>query len=1698
MARTASAKPAKLDEFVSAAREIRGELSSRITQLRASYDSFQASGSMPVANPDLMDRELPGFLVNLENDEAFVQVVAAAFRQADPSLSAGGLASVDGRTFDTAFNAVARAAGIDPQILLQTRSPVTVDDPVAAGIPQTSGFVADPVCTATGHFLEAEDDFTWPARLAMLRWTRTYSSRFVAGGPFGRGWASWATVMLVPDGDGSVGYQGPDGQLAVFLPDLANLGSGYRQVSGVAAELERLPGDGSDNGNGTSGGWRLTWDWASAHPGEVWTFEGDGRLVEVTGPATGTTAFRYTGGLLVALEHDSGRRLDLAWDGARVVEVRASGGRVARYRYDEAGDLVHTERVLGDRDYVVDDEGRIVEVRDADGVRLCRNTYDDEGRVLTQVSPFGRETVFSYEPGRRTIVSDTEDGPVSVFEHDEAGRLVALTDDLGHRMQRVFDAEGRCVSAEGFDGAGSQQVFDADDGRSASRVGPDGVEERWEYDDLHRVVAHETVGGPRMTFDYEGDGAVPVRIAGPDGWEIRLEITDGLLRSMTDADGVTVAFGYDGDGNVVSTTNGVGAVTSVGYHVSGEPARVTLPDGSAYAFDRDPAGRLRGVLTPLGEEFGVEWSPAGRLTALVEPNGARTVFEQGSHGAVQRVIDALGAAIDIQHDHLERVVGLSAPGGAKWGFTYSAVGLMSLVTDPSGGVWEYGYDPEGRLVSAADPEGAGIRQRFDQMGRLVEFVDRAGMSSRFEHDEVGRLVGAVDAEGGTTTYEWDAWGRSTAVRTPDGETLRYSYTPAGRVRSVRVGDEAGWDSEYDEAGRLVAMTDTAGATTRLEWDVRDRVTAVTAPSGRATRYRYDGLGRVVETERGGRRWRTAYDHNGRVVAATDPLGATTRYSYDLRGKLEAATDALGQTVRIRYDERGNATGLLDAFGGLVTTEFDDMRRPVGVTDQLGRVTRLVRDRAGRVIRQELPTGDVIEWRRDPRGASRDVRVNGRDVVVFERDGTGRPVLVHEPARNRTFTLGWSAGGRLRRLDVDGREMRWEYGPDGLVASRRDAEGHMTRFGRDRAGRLVSVSDDVWGRIDLDRDADGALVGLRAAGLERRWDYDAGGLVVASHTNGRATSLVRDGAGRVEEIRDDGGATRYRYDAAGQLVAAARGAEAWAWHYDVAGRLAREEGPGGTRTFTYDDAHQLVHVDNPDGPEGSAGRTTYTYDAAGRRVAEDGPAGARRYRWDGLGRLAGIETGTGQHEIDVDALGQLAAVDGTALTWDPTAAVPELLTFGDRRVVNADGLTLGSAGQGAGGTPDWLAGDPVAGPGSAASADGLADPWGRPSAGTDGAAGAVPTLGAGGELELAGLTWLRNRAYDPGTRQFVSPDPLAGIPGLPVAANPYHYANNNPVGFVDRLGLQPISIDQYNEIRRQETGVQWNNIVTVGLVVVGVAACFIPGVGPLAMAGIAAGIGAVGGAAPGVIQGVTTGQWDWGNIAGGALRGAVIGGVSGGLGGGLGALTTRLGTGGGALATTVMSGGGRVAAGGRGLVIGGFEGAVSGTAAELYDVTPLPGSDGSFDPEGIAVNTVVGAGTGGALGAGSYRPTVPTRPDFVASADGVTVPTSQSRMAQGLDDVIASGEPGFSSTPTHNAQGQQNGTQYTLPDGSRVRLMDPQTNTGGAGARASFENANGQPVNPFTGKPVQKPPGWTGTKAEWKQYVREHTHVPQDP
>lgn len=92
----------KLQAFVDAAVEIRGELEGRITALRASYDRFQTSGSSYVGNADLMAVELPGFVAGYKADESFVSVVRQAFLDADGTVTGDGRVVVDTAAFSAA------------------------------------------------------------------------------------------------------------------------------------------------------------------------------------------------------------------------------------------------------------------------------------------------------------------------------------------------------------------------------------------------------------------------------------------------------------------------------------------------------------------------------------------------------------------------------------------------------------------------------------------------------------------------------------------------------------------------------------------------------------------------------------------------------------------------------------------------------------------------------------------------------------------------------------------------------------------------------------------------------------------------------------------------------------------------------------------------------------------------------------------------------------------------------------------------------------------------------------------------------------------------------------------------------------------------------------------------------------------------------------------------------------------------------------------------------------------------------------------------------------------------------------------------------------------------------------------------------------------------------------------------------------
>uniref|UniRef100_UPI0005F27ACA DUF6531 domain-containing protein n=1 Tax=Actinoplanes rectilineatus TaxID=113571 RepID=UPI0005F27ACA len=378
---TSAARPDDLDAFVRGSRAADEELRVRVSRLREAYAQFQDGNRWGRFEASSLIGAFGQYVDLNEADARWVAEIARAFR------AAGGDGDLS-RLPDAALAASLRLAGLG-----DARAAVTFDDPIGYGFPPTSGFANDPVNTASGNLV------------TLFRvtpgFTIVHNSRSGRTGAFGPGWSSWADARLFADAAGA-SFVGPDGRRAVF----PRHGAGYGRVAGLAAVV-RPSGDGLE---------------MLGNDGRSWVFDAAGRPVSVE-----RTRFEYDAEGRLARVGET----RLAWSGERVTSV----GEVS-FGYAD-GVLV----AAGDTRYEVSASGRVLAVVDADGVAAVRNTYDDEGRVITQTGNFGNVSSFAYLPGRVTVVGETD-----TYVHDQQGRLLAVTDGHGRTLRRTYDEWGNPVT----------------------------------------------------------------------------------------------------------------------------------------------------------------------------------------------------------------------------------------------------------------------------------------------------------------------------------------------------------------------------------------------------------------------------------------------------------------------------------------------------------------------------------------------------------------------------------------------------------------------------------------------------------------------------------------------------------------------------------------------------------------------------------------------------------------------------------------------------------------------------------------------------------------------------------------------------------------------------------------------------------------------------------------------------------------------------------------------------------------------------------------------------------------------------------------------------------------------------------------------------------------------------------------------------
>jgi len=1461
---TSSARPENLRTFATGNANLDAELSAHPGRVSSAAGDFMATCDFGGIDVSPVVTGFRAWLAANANDSAWANTIAQAFEDAGTN---GGIGTVS----DAALAASLAAAGVSA-----TRQDLVIDPPTAWGGAPTTGFVNDPVNSATGNFLEPENDLPFPAATALLSLTRMYNSLDDGAGVFGLGWSSILDITLLLSDD-DARFVMADGRQIVFGAD----GRDWARGTGENYWLARVPSAdlrarGLDAPDGllvtdNAGGW-----WAFTTGGDwLGAGAGAGNVVSVV---------RDAAGAIVALEHSRDRRVDVDYVDGLVASVTASDGHRVEYLYDEHRRLTAVTGPAGTRTYRWNDDDLIDQVVSAAGVIECTNVYDVQRRVREQTTEFGRHTRFTYLSGRVTEVADSDGSNANTWIADRKGRLVGVIDTDGNRQSMAYDPSGNLVSVTDREGRITVHAYDTR-GRKTRTVTPDGADITYGYDDHDRVTTVVTADGGVVTYDYPNDlERNPSRVTDPGGGVTELDWENGLLRRVEDPEGVVVRFDYDAHGELIATRNADGAIAKLVRDGSGRVTQAVTPLGAVTRYAYSSEGSLLSREDPDGAVWRYEHGPGEQITAIIDPLGARTELEYGAHGRLARTIDPLGRAIDRSFDAFGNVTGVTLPDGAAWGFTQDALSRLREITDPAGGVWTREYDAVGDLVRTTDPTGVSAEATlsrtdatrtvqtafeqtsvsYDSYGRPEKVQDAAGDASLITYDACGRAVEVLDADGGLTRIDRNLAGRVTAITTPAGRTTRY---------------------EYDHCGRPVAAVDGNDARTTLEYDADSRVTARVLPTGERVEIEYDEVGRVVrERVPGAGVSRFGYDKVGRLTFSQDARFGIRRFSYDAAGQLVTATNGIGGVTRYAYDERGRVVSITDPAGGVITRTYTPLDKVASQTDPLGRVTTADYDAAGRQVRQTGPDGTVTEWSYDDAGLESGLTVNGRVVTEIRRDARARTATIidHTTAEPTTHTLRFTRLDRLAERTTHGptgqRSTRWEYDADGARTRLTTADGVTVEYTRDAAGHLTRIDHSRLGAVHYTRDAFGRILQARAGDSLQTWEYQDGFPVAHTRTDADGatlTRITRDDEGRITAVDGPDGTTRYTHDDAGQLLTAVSDTHTNAWEYDTAGRLVRETLDDLERAFAYDTAGQLLTLTAPDGA------TTYAYDGQGRRTRETAPTGATEYAWDDRGWIRAItqHTPDGERRTDlrVDALGELAEVDGIPLTWDAGSYTATPLTVGNTDVFHAPGSLTGIGD--AWTTGGWR--------GTRTTT--TDDPWAALTTANALGGGAVGISPAGG-LEVAGLEWMGARAYDPTTRGFLSTDPITAPAGAAWSANPYSFAGNDPLHATDPLGLQPVTDEQLTAYANAHQGALatagnaisewWNDnweYVAGGAMVIAGGVMIATGVGgPIGAALIGAG-------ADTIIQKATTGEVNWGQVALTGAFGLIPGaGAAGGL------------------------------------------------------------------------------------------------------------------------------------------------------------------------------------------------------------------------
>jgi RHS repeat-associated protein len=374
---------------------------------------------------------------------------------------------------------------------------------------------------------------------------------------------------------------------------------------------------------------------------------------------------------------------------------------------------------------------------------------------------------------------------------------------------------------------------------------------------------------------------------------------------------LTTGFGYDANGEVVSTTDPRGNVTETFYDLDRRKTESHHHDGAITAAlnaasktTYDPLGR--DVEDDVGTVFSgttvtnwvmdktTAYTPTSKVASVTDADSRVTTTTYDGADRVSLVTDPVLrqslTTYDPAGNVLTEIRGLGTQNNAVYAtYSYGADNEKLSVYDANGAthITNYAYDGFNRPATTTYPDGSTESvTSYDANSNILARTNRADQVFGYTYDALNRMATEVIPAYGSTS----------------ADTIRYSYDLGGRTTELSGTDGRVIVSQYDTAGRVIhAKTLMPGYTetvTEYTLDANSNRTKLLWPDGYYATYTYDTLNRmsVVKDSTGVTLATYTYDPYSRRTNLAYGASASMAYTYTPASDLTSLTLAMAGTA----------------------------------------------------------------------------------------------------------------------------------------------------------------------------------------------------------------------------------------------------------------------------------------------------------------------------------------------------------------------------------------------------------------------------------------------------------------------------------------------------------------------------------------------------------------------------------------------------------------------------------------------------------------------------------------------------------------------------------------------------------------------------------------------------------------------------------